>query len=94
MGKSKVFRRFKELLKKIWAKKIIKTRTANIPNHTITNKKISRVAHTTQSCGCEMCGNTYHHSGSNKDQLTIQEIKKLDNFKYYDDTYYDEENPI
>jgi hypothetical protein len=94
MGRSKAFRRFKELLKKIWAKKIIKTRTADIPNYIITNKEIGRVAHTPQSCSCEICGNPRHHRGSKKDQLTIQERKKLDHFNYYDDTYYDDENPI
>lgn len=94
MGRTKAFRRFHELLKKIWAKKIIKLRTADIPNYIITNKEIGRVAHTPKPCSCEMCGNPRHHKCSKKNQLTIREKKMLDEFQYRDDTYYDDENLI
>lgn len=94
MGRSKAFRRFHNFLKKIWAKKLIKMRTADISNYIITNKEIGRVANSPQSCSCDICGNPRHHRKSKKDQLTLQERKANEKFQYRDDTYYDDENLI
>lgn len=94
MGRTKAFRRFHEFLKKVFAKNIIKIRTADLTNYNITDKEIGIVAHTPKACNCNMCRNPRHHKGSKKDQLTIRERRALEDFQYRDDTYFDDENDI
>lgn len=94
MSRNKAFRRFKELMKKAWAKKIITIRTRDLFNYIITNKEIGKLAHTPQSCSCEMCGNPRHHKWSKKDQLTLSERREEDRFKYRDDTYFEDTNDL
>lgn len=92
MARDRAFRRFKEFMRKLWAKKIIIMRTKDIPYYEITCKEIGRVAHTPHACSCDMCGNPRHHKCSKKDQLTIQEKKENDRFKYHDETYIDSDD--
>ena len=94
MTRTKTFRRFKEFMKKVWAKKVISLRTRDLVNYIITDKEIGILAHTPKQCSCEMCGNPRHHKWSKKDQLTMAERKEEDRFKYRDDTYFEDDKEL
>jgi hypothetical protein len=69
--RSRAFRRFQELKKKLWVQKIFSKHRA----HDLTDADIGVYAHTPHLCSCYMCGNPRKWW----DQKTIQE-KKMDDF--------------
>jgi len=69
--RSRAFRRFQELKKKLWVQKVFAKHRAR----DLTDADIGVFAHTPHLCSCYMCGNPRKWW----DQKTIQE-KKMDDF--------------